>query len=79
MTLIKRCKAVSAQKVFSHYAYGDPLPVYARYVSENGAVPIDDPDAITVWVRCQREAGHTGMHLATADGANWVDPEPEGA
>jgi hypothetical protein len=56
------CRATMPTHVLDHYEHGDPLPVYAKYVGEGP--PVDRADAITVYVRCERKAGHTGKHLA---------------
>lgn len=63
---IKLCGALLPQHVFSHYAYGDPLPIYARFISDAEEATRAD-DAITIYVACQREAGHSGKHLASAN------------
>jgi len=69
------CGALRPQRVFSHYAYGDPLPVYARYISEGDeAAEVGSPEVITIYVACQREAGHAGKHLSTAN-RGWVDSD----
>lgn len=57
------CAALWETKVFSHYAYGDPLPTNAEYIAEGNKTASYD-DAISVYVRCEREAGHPGKHLA---------------
>lgn len=59
---IDLCGELMPTQVFSHYEYGDPLPTYARYVGEDR--PVEKKDAITVYVACEREAGHPGIHLA---------------
>lgn len=65
------CEALRETRVFSHYAYGDPLPVYAMYFDGEGkSVSIDE--AAVVYVNCQREAGHAGKHLARGV-APWED------
>lgn len=66
------CGALHPQQVFSYYAYGDPLPVYARFVAEEDET--EREEAITVYVACQREAGHTGKHLSTAN-RGWFDED----
>ena len=60
---MKVCNALKTTRVFSHYDYGDPLPAYARYFSSDG-VPTTMGKAATTYVRCEREAGHDGKHLA---------------
>lgn len=74
MSEFKQCESRMASRVFSHYAYGDPLPVYARYIGENDDVAANDPEIITVYVRCEREAGHAGKHLARST-AGWTDEQ----
>lgn len=69
-----QCEERFARKVFSHYAYGDPMPVYARYYGEDD--PVVGEYAITVYVRCEREAGHPGKHLATQAGP-WLTESPQ--
>ena len=59
----KLCGALKATRAFSHYVYGDPLPCYARYFNGDGE-PAKAEDAVAVYVRCERERGHTGRHLA---------------
>lgn len=59
-----QCESRYPTEVFSHYAYGDPLPVYARFIAEGDPTPRHE--AITVYARCEREAGHEGKHLARA-------------
>lgn len=71
MDEFEQCESRLATKVFSHYAYGDMLPVYARYIGEGTPTRIDAPDAITVYVRCERPAGHEGKHLAHGT-TGWV-------
>jgi hypothetical protein len=65
---IETCHAVRKTKVLDHYAYGDPQPRFARYVADNeeGSAPFDE--AITIYVQCEREKGHTGQHLARGVG-----------
>jgi hypothetical protein len=58
----KQCEATLASAVFSHHAYGDPLPIWERFVGEDNAVARDE--AIEIYIRCERPAGHTGKHLA---------------
>lgn len=71
MEKFKLCGALKATKVFSHYAYGDTLPVYARFYDSDGK-PAEIQDAVNVFVSCQREYDHEGMHLAlTSD--PWED------
>ncbi len=60
--MFEQCDARRETLVFSHYAYGDPQPVYARFHGEEG--PTTEGEAITVYARCEREAGHSGLHLA---------------
>lgn len=69
-TPTRLCGALMSTKVFHHYPYGDPLPAYARYVGEDS--PVEKRDAITVYVRCEREAGHPGKHLARGT-TGWTD------
>ena len=57
------CGALKPTHVFSHHAYGDPLPVYARYFDSDGNT-VEIRDAAVVYVRCSRECGHPGVHLA---------------
>ncbi len=57
------CPALKETHLFSHYAYGDPLPFYARYYGGDGK-PTWIEEAATIYVRCQREVRHSGMHLA---------------
>ncbi len=59
------CGALHPQQVYSHHAYGELLPAYARFVGEDEPVPRDK--AITIYVACQREAGHSGKHLSAAN------------
>lgn len=69
MTAFAQCEARLPTEVFSHYEYGDPLPVYARYIAEGD--PTVSTEAIVVYARCEREAGHEGKHLARGT-AGWV-------
>ncbi len=59
----KLCGAMKKTYIFSHYAYGDPLPIWARYFDSAGE-PVGIKDAAPVYIRCQREAEHPGKHLA---------------
>jgi hypothetical protein len=65
-----QCESRLKTKVFSHYAYGDPMPHNAIYIKEDDAVRGDEP--IAVYARCEREAGHTGKHLARHTNG-WTD------
>lgn len=60
---IELCGAQHPTHVFSHYAYGDPQPVYARFVGEESN-DVREADAITIYEACLREAGHPGRHLS---------------
>ena len=62
------CDKQHEAHVFTHYAYGDPLPCYARYVGETGN-DTSIKDALIVYVSCQREKDHSGKHLAYKFGA----------
>ena len=66
------CGALHPQHVFSHYAYGDDLPVYWRFVADGEPTTADE--AITIYVACQREAGHGGKHLASSN-KGWTDED----
>lgn len=57
------CKTVKPAYSFSHYAYGDPMPIWARYYASNGET-VEKKDAAVLYVRCQREDDHEGMHMA---------------
>lgn len=72
-TSFEQCESRLPTVVFSRYAYGDPLPVYARFVGEEG-VDAKCEDAIPVYVRCEREAGHAGKHLAR-ETVGWTDED----
>lgn len=75
MKRFTQCKSRLATKVFSHYAYGDPLPIYARFVGEDDlSVAENDPGAITIYIRCEREDGHSGKHLARGT-SGWMDAD----
>lgn len=65
-----QCDSRVPAQVFSSYAFGDPVPWNALYIGEEGEV--DRDEAITIYVRCEREAGHTGKHLARKTKA-WSD------
>ena len=62
------CGAQHEARVFTHYAYGDPLPVYARFVGEDSN-DAGESEALIIYVTCQREADHAGRHLAYKFGA----------
>lgn len=62
--MIPVCGILHEVLVFDHYAYGDPLPVYERFATD------EDGTNILVFVPCQRITGHQGDHL-TADGTRW--------
>jgi len=66
MVEIEFCRAARPSAVFDHYEFGDPQPRFARWVGEDG--PTELREAITVYVRCEREAGHSGPHLARGGG-----------
>lgn len=69
------CGALHPERVFSHYAYGDRLPFYKRYVSDESDPAADSMSGgITIYVACQREAGHSGMHLAASNRGWTEDP-----
>lgn len=61
--MITLCNNIHSVRVFHHYAYGDPLDIYARYVGElDNDAKYDN--AIMIHISCQREVGHSGKHLA---------------
>jgi len=64
MIKILLCEEQLAHKMFSHYAYGDPAPVYARYYDRHGNSGAPEKDAVSVFVTCQRPYGHIGPHMA---------------
>ncbi len=66
----QQCSARRPTKVFSRYAWGDPMPHNALFVGEEGDTGHDK--AITIYVRCEREAGHEGKHLASGT-QGWMD------
>lgn len=77
MATVALCDAVIGSQVFNGYAYGDPLPIYARYIGEDDdSVTISE--AVTIYVRCERETGHLGRHAARGPYV-WDDADSGGS
>jgi hypothetical protein len=70
---VETCSAYIRSRVFAGYAYGDPLPTYSQFVGEEGDVD-RDAEPIWVYVRCERETGHLGKHLARGT-SGWTDDD----
>lgn len=66
---VRLCDALLSTHAFHHYEYGDCLPIHARYYGEEGLV--EEDEAIVVYLRCARAAGHPGKHLAPMARAAW--------
>ena len=49
--MIELCGSQTRSNVFAHYAYGDPLEVYARYVVEEDN-EARGRDAIVIYLSC---------------------------
>lgn len=62
------CGAQGKTRFFTGYAYGDPMPHNATFATD-----IEDNE-IELFVLCQREAGHSGFHLALGAGS-WHNDE----
>jgi hypothetical protein len=64
-------------RVIHHYAYGDYQPHYARYVGED-SVNAMKPEAIVVYVSCEREESHPGKRHVNFNYGWWDDETDEG-
>lgn len=66
--VVERCNALHPSKVPIGWEYGQ-----RHYVGERGATE-NRGEAITVYVQCEREAGHEGKHVASGLWQEWVLP-----